>query len=129
MFLKVGTAATVVPNVLVATGISAGAEDAATVSNAREQRGKGELRVVKGRKLSEKSKFFALKFGQFAKTCYFCTRNGVNGALTEWLGNGLQNRLQQFESARHLYQKQDKRNRNKSAVALKCFLKRKDDRE
>src|SRR5574344_706869 len=27
------------------------------------------------------------------------------GVLTEWLGNGLQNRLQQFESARHLNKK------------------------
>lgn len=112
MFLKGGTAATVVRTVLTATGISARAGAAATVSNAREQRGKGELRPAKGRKLSEKSKFFALKFGQFVKTCYFCTRNVINGALTERLGNGLQNRLQQFESARHLYRKQDKRNRN-----------------
>ncbi len=26
-----------------------------------------------------------------------------NGTLTEWLGSGLQNRVQQFESARYLY--------------------------
>ena len=26
-----------------------------------------------------------------------------NGALTEWLGSGLQNRPQQFESAGHLF--------------------------
>ena len=29
-----------------------------------------------------------------------------NGALTEWLGSGLQNRPQQFESAGHLQRKQ-----------------------
>ena len=53
-------------------------------------------------------KINAVKFGSFVKTCYFCTRNKV-GALTEWLGNGLQNRVQQFESARHLseYQKRN----------------------
>ena len=28
-----------------------------------------------------------------------------NGALTEWLGSGLQNRPQQFESAGHLIKK------------------------
>ena len=27
----------------------------------------------------------------------------MNGALTEWLGSGLQNRPQQFESAGHLF--------------------------
>ena len=33
---------------------------------------------------------------------YLCSRNSPNGTLTEWLGSGLQNRLQQFESARYL---------------------------
>jgi hypothetical protein len=36
---------------------------------------------------------------------YLCSRNSPNGTLTEWLGNGLQNRLQQFESARYLTMK------------------------
>ena len=30
---------------------------------------------------------------------YICN---PNGALAEWLGNGLQNRVQWFDSARHL---------------------------
>ena len=32
------------------------------------------------------------------KKCYIC----IPGALAEWLGTGLQNLLQQFDSARHL---------------------------
>ncbi len=33
---------------------------------------------------------------------YLCTRKPQQGSLAEWLGTGLQNRLQQFESARDL---------------------------
>lgn len=33
---------------------------------------------------------------------YLCKRK-QKGTLTEWLGSGLQNRVQQFESARYLY--------------------------
>ena len=38
---------------------------------------------------------------------YLCTRKSKKayGTLTEWLGSGLQNRLQQFESARYLISK------------------------
>ena len=38
---------------------------------------------------------------------YLCTRNQKRflfGTLTEWLGSGLQNRVQQFESAGYLMQ-------------------------
>lgn len=43
-----------------------------------------------------------------------------HGTLAEWLGNGLQNRVQQFESARYLHQKQLK---NLSAVFSFCLKK------
>ena len=33
---------------------------------------------------------------------YFCIFVALNGLLAEWLGAGLQNRLQRFESARDL---------------------------
>ncbi len=33
---------------------------------------------------------------------YLCKRKTNNGTLAEWLGNGLQNRVQRFESARYL---------------------------
>ena len=33
--------------------------------------------------------------------CKFAIRN-IKGVLAEWLGTGLQNQLQRFESARHL---------------------------
>ncbi len=39
-----------------------------------------------------------------AKTIKACKRSTIIGTLTEWLGSGLQNRLQQFESARYLNQ-------------------------
>ncbi len=43
------------------------------------------------------------KFGGIGIKYYLCTRNPPhNGSLAEWLGAGLQNRLQQFESARNL---------------------------
>ncbi len=32
---------------------------------------------------------------------YLCTRK-TKGTLAEWLGNGLQNRVRRFESARYL---------------------------
>ena len=32
---------------------------------------------------------------------YLCTRK-IKGTLAEWLGNGLQNRVRRFESARYL---------------------------
>ena len=34
-------------------------------------------------------------------TPYLCTRK-IKGTLAEWLGNGLQNRVRRFESARYL---------------------------
>ena len=42
---------------------------------------------------------------------YLCTRNQKKisfGTLTEWLGSGLQNRVQQFESAGYLTDKRIK---------------------
>lgn len=36
---------------------------------------------------------------------YICLSKTANGTLAEWLGNGLQNRVQQFDSARYLQQK------------------------
>lgn len=38
-----------------------------------------------------------------ANFCFTFAPARGNGTLTEWLGNGLQNRLQQFESARYLH--------------------------
>ena len=40
----------------------------------------------------------------FQKKLYLCNANG-NGSLTEWLGSGLQNRPQQFESAGNLFRR------------------------
>lgn len=42
------------------------------------------------------------KFAGLEECPYLCTRNQGNGTLTEWLGSGLQNRVQQFESAGYL---------------------------
>ena len=41
-------------------------------------------------------------FFSFCTLPYLCSRKTRNGTLTEWLGSGLQNRVQQFESARYL---------------------------
>ena len=52
--------------------------------------------------------FFEEKFAWFINNVYLCNRKAtmavapLNGTLAEWLGNGLQNRVQQFESARYL---------------------------
>ena len=40
-------------------------------------------------------------FGKLKKNHLLCSRK-IKGSLAEWLGTGLQNRLQQFESARNL---------------------------
>ena len=37
--------------------------------------------------------------------CYLCTRKTDIGTLAERLGNGLQNRVEQFDSARYLDKK------------------------
>ena len=39
----------------------------------------------------------------FQKKLYLCNAKNGNGSLTEWLGSGLQNRPQQFESAGNLF--------------------------
>ena len=41
---------------------------------------------------------------RFQKKMYLCNAK-QNGSLTEWLGSGLQNRVQQFESAGYLTKK------------------------
>ena len=41
-------------------------------------------------------------FAELEKRLYLCTAKPRYGSLAEWLGGGLQNRLQQFESARNL---------------------------
>lgn len=42
----------------------------------------------------------------YSKKCIiFAAALSANGTLTEWLGNGLQNRLRRFESARYLTKK------------------------
>ena len=38
------------------------------------------------------------------------SQKGNNGSLAEWLGTGLQNRLQRFESARNLQKVHEKLN-------------------
>ena len=47
----------------------------------------------------------ALNFGDWRKVCIFADRNGNYGLMAEWLGRGLQNLVQRFESASdlHLY--------------------------
>ncbi len=52
-----------------------------------------------------KAKNYAKRFFSFGAFAYLCTRKNENGTLTEWLGSGLQNRVQQFESARYLTNK------------------------
>ena len=42
------------------------------------------------------------KFGGFKKMLYLCTRKQEQGTLADRLGNGLQNRVEQFDSARYL---------------------------
>ncbi len=42
---------------------------------------------------------------RFQKKMYLCNAK-QNGSLTEWLGSGLQNRPQQFESAGNLLEEQ-----------------------
>ena len=41
------------------------------------------------------------KFGGFKKMLYLCTRKQEQGTLADRLGNGLQNRVEQFDSARY----------------------------
>lgn len=48
-------------------------------------------------------KFFRGKFAGTEKRSYLCTRKPTNGTMAEWLGNGLQNRAQQFDSAWYLF--------------------------
>ncbi len=45
-----------------------------------------------------------LEFGiwNFREMHYFCTQLTEFGLVAEWLGSGLQNRVQRFESARDL---------------------------
>lgn len=47
---------------------------------------------------------FASGYCDFGKKAYLCTTLD-NGRLAEWLGRGLQNLVQQFESATDLTQK------------------------
>lgn len=50
---------------------------------------------------------------------YLCTRNQKKisfGTLTEWLGSGLQNRVQQFESAGYLFKEKNKGCRKASFI-------------
>ena len=64
----------------------------------------------------EKIEYFSKKdterFGRFKKKQYLCTRlsemvtKTLQGVLTERLGNGLQNRVERFDSARHLAKKE-----------------------
>ena len=42
------------------------------------------------------------EFGGFKKMLYLCTRKQEQGTLADRLGNGLQNRVEQFDSARYL---------------------------
>lgn len=49
--------------------------------------------------------FCESKFGYIKTMFYICTRK-TKGSLAERLGTGLQNRLQQFESARNLEEAQ-----------------------
>ncbi len=47
--------------------------------------------------------FFLLKkFAKVTKMYYLCTAKSEQGTLAERLGNGLQNRVEQFDSARYL---------------------------
>lgn len=52
-------------------------------------------------------KFVLKKFAQLKNMSYLCGHK-TQGSLAEWLGTGLQNRLQQFDSARNLKTTPDK---------------------
>ena len=43
-----------------------------------------------------------VNFGDWRKVCIFANRNGNFGLMAEWLGRGLQNLVQRFESASDL---------------------------
>ena len=48
-------------------------------------------------------------FGDWIKVCIFADRKRKNGLMAEWLGRGLQNLVQRFESASDLQEFFDKR--------------------
>ena len=65
--------------------------------------GQGSINIKMWLKFNVSIKKPSEKFGGIGIKYYLCTRNPPhNGSLAEWLGAGLQNRLQQFESARNL---------------------------
>ena len=41
-------------------------------------------------------------FCEFRKKAYLCSRRRGKGIVAEWLGRGLQNLVQRFDSARYL---------------------------
>ena len=54
---------------------------------------------------AEKQKFWRkmrIKFADWIKVCIFALRKDWNGLMAEWLGRGLQNLVQRFESASDL---------------------------
>ena len=51
---------------------------------------------------------------QFRNDCF----HRANGVLTERLGNGLQNRVERFDSARHLHQKEKFKSMNFSFFCM-----------
>lgn len=60
-----------------------------------------DYRVLVLKQILSKNNFFQFFcYTEFFIT--FATAKPNNGTLAEWLGNGLQNRVQRFESARYL---------------------------
>ena len=69
------------------------------------KRKKKREKPVKTEKYLHLVKKEAKRVANFKISCTFATANreaSPQGTLAEWLGNGLQNRLQQFESAGYL---------------------------
>ncbi len=68
-----------------------------------------DYRVLVLKQILSKNNFFQFFcYTEFFIT--FATAKPNNGTLAEWLGNGLQNRVQRFESARYLRRRSSNRN-------------------
>ena len=58
----------------------------------------------------------------FANSIFFCIFALLFGSMTEWLGSGLQNRVQRFESAWNLCEKLNREDYQKIIFAVYSLL-------
>lgn len=71
------------------------------------------------KKMRRKAKKHAKRFGRIKINAYLCNRKQAMVPWMSGLVNGLQNRLQQFESARHLQRKR----LIEHSISLFCFVR------